>query len=79
MANDSGTAVTAAIMRLVNEQDAQSNRFEADVQNRITGMLSKRANERPQPKQSDQMAASQDMKSFIVGYTRAVRDSFKNT
>lgn len=79
MANDSGTAITAKIMRLVNEQDAQSNRFQADVQNRITGMLSRRANEQPQAKASDQMSASQDMKSFIVGYTKAVRDSFKNT
>ena len=76
MANDSGTAVTAEIMRLVNEQDAQSGRFEADVQNRITGILSKRANERPQPKASDQLTASQDIKSYIAAYTRAVRDSF---
>jgi len=76
MSNDTGSAGYIEIMRLVNEMDAQTGRFEADVQQRITGMMRKQHNRPEKVKASDQMASTQDAKSYIANYVRTVRDMY---
>jgi len=78
MSNDSGTAAYKAIMQLVYEQEAQSNAFKADVQNRSSGMMQRQAQAAatPKTKQSDQMDATQSGKSYIANYVKLVRDSW---
>jgi hypothetical protein len=78
MSNDSSTAAYKAIMQLVYEQEAQSNAFKADVQNRSSGMMQRQAQEAatPKTKQSDQMDAAQSGKSYIANYVKLVRDSW---
>jgi len=76
MSNDTASAAYTEIMRLVNEMDAQSGRFKADVDNRITGLLQRQNNRPEKPKASDQMASTQDAKSYIANYVRTVRDMY---
>lgn len=76
MSNDTGSRGYIEIMRLVNEMDAQSGRFKADVQERMTGMMQRQSNRPEKVKASDQMAATQDPKSYIASYVRTIRDSF---
>ena len=76
MSNDTASAGYIEIMRLVNEMDAQGGRLKADVDNRITGLLQRQNNRPEKTKASDQMASSQDAKSYIANYVRTVRDMY---
>lgn len=76
MSNDTASAAYIEIMRLVNEMDAQGGRFKADVDNRITGLLQRQNNRPDKVKASDQMASTQDAKSYIANYVRTVRDMY---
>ena len=75
MSNDTATKGYVEIMRLVNEMDAQSGRFKADVDNRITGLLRRHNNRPVKVAASDNLEASNDAKSFIAGYVKLIRDT----
>lgn len=75
MSNDTASKGYVEIMRLVNEMDAQSDRFKADVDNRITGLLRRQNNRPVKAAASDNLQASNDAKSFIAGYVKLIRDT----
>ena len=75
MSNDTASRGYIEIMRLVNEMDAQSGRFKADVDNRITGLLQRQNNRPVKVAASDNLEASNDAKSFIAGYVKLIRDT----
>ena len=75
MSNDTASRGYIEIMRLVNEMDAQSGRFKADVDNRITGLLRRQNNRPVKVAASDNLEASNDAKSFIAGYVKLIRDT----
>lgn len=75
MSNDISSKGYVEIMRLVNEMDAQSGRFKADVDNRITGLLRRQNNRPVKAAASDNLEASNDAKSFIAGYVKLIRDT----
>ena len=75
MSNDTASRGYIEIMRLVNEMDAQSGRFKADVDNRITGLLRRQNNRPVKVAASDNLEASNDVKSFIAGYVKLIRDT----
>lgn len=75
MSNDTASKGYIEIMRLVNEMDAQSGRFKADVDNRITGLLRRQNNRPVKAAASDNLEASNDAKSFIAGYVKLIRDT----
>jgi len=75
MSNDTATKGYIEIMRLVNEMEAQSGRFKADVDNRITGLLRRQNNRPVKAAASDNLQASNDAKSFIAGYVKLIKDT----
>ena len=75
MSNDTASKGYIEVMRLVNEMDAQSGRFKADVDNRITGLLRRQNNRPVKVAASDNLEASNDAKSFIAGYVKLIRDT----
>jgi hypothetical protein len=76
MSNDTATKAYIEIMRLVNEQDAQSGRFKADVQERMVGMMRRQANAPDKPAPSQAMSATQDQKSYIANYVRTIQQMY---
>ena len=74
MSSDHASAAYVEIMRLVNEMDAQSGRFKADVDNRMTGMMRWQHSRPPKASASANLEASDDMKSYIAGYVKTIKD-----
>ena len=75
MSSDHASAAYVEIMRLVNEMDAQSSRFEADIDNRMTGMMRRQHSRPPKAAASANLDASDDMKSYIASYVKLIRDT----